>query len=239
MILTCPNCGTRYRADPGNFSGQGRNVRCAKCSHVWFQTPPEPEPAPASIVPPSEAATLRAGGGTLGAIVTERKAAAAAAEPRPLSDPPPRRRGSGVLTGLSIILILALAAATAWAAVHYRQTVVRLWPETARLYGAVGMPVNLTGLAIRDVAFGQQQVQDGTQALSVSGTIVNVSSRKQAIPRLRAILFDDSKRELYRWNFDPGIPALAPGASQNFATTLPNPPPGASAITVNFAPEDG
>jgi predicted Zn finger-like uncharacterized protein len=44
MILTCPNCSTRYQADATKFLPAGRNVRCAKCAHVWLQMPPPPEP---------------------------------------------------------------------------------------------------------------------------------------------------------------------------------------------------
>src|SRR6185312_4081356 len=43
MILTCPNCATRYQADAAKFQPAGRNVRCAKCSHVWHQDAPPSE----------------------------------------------------------------------------------------------------------------------------------------------------------------------------------------------------
>src|SRR3569833_3062597 len=46
MILTCPQCDTRYQADVSKFPAAGRNVRCAKCGHVWHQLGPEPEPDP-------------------------------------------------------------------------------------------------------------------------------------------------------------------------------------------------
>src|ERR1700748_2878602 len=41
MILTCPNCSTRYQADEAKFPPSGRQVRCAKCGHVWHQPGPE------------------------------------------------------------------------------------------------------------------------------------------------------------------------------------------------------
>ncbi|MDB5741378.1 MAG: hypothetical protein JWP16_2418, partial [Alphaproteobacteria bacterium] len=31
MILTCPNCDTRYSVDGTKFPPAGRTVRCAKC----------------------------------------------------------------------------------------------------------------------------------------------------------------------------------------------------------------
>src|SRR5512135_1482906 len=46
MILTCPQCATRYQVDADKFPPAGRNVRCAKCGHVWHQLGPAPEPDP-------------------------------------------------------------------------------------------------------------------------------------------------------------------------------------------------
>ena len=46
MILTCPQCATRYQVDGAKFPAAGRNVRCAKCSHVWHQLGPVEEPDP-------------------------------------------------------------------------------------------------------------------------------------------------------------------------------------------------
>src|SRR5471032_2416724 len=43
MILTCPSCATRYQADEAKFPAAGRQVRCAKCGHVWHQGPLAPE----------------------------------------------------------------------------------------------------------------------------------------------------------------------------------------------------
>ena len=37
MILTCPNCATQYVVKDGAIPPQGRQVRCAACSHSWHQ----------------------------------------------------------------------------------------------------------------------------------------------------------------------------------------------------------
>jgi predicted Zn finger-like uncharacterized protein len=38
MLVTCPECSTRYQVDPGALGG-GRKVRCARCGHSWVQQP--------------------------------------------------------------------------------------------------------------------------------------------------------------------------------------------------------
>ncbi len=59
MIITCPNCSTRFRLSADLLGDAGRNVKCAKCAHRWFAEPnalsAEPtrtEPAPPVAPPP-------------------------------------------------------------------------------------------------------------------------------------------------------------------------------------------
>jgi len=37
MILTCPSCSASYNVDNAQIGPEGREVRCKKCKHVWFQ----------------------------------------------------------------------------------------------------------------------------------------------------------------------------------------------------------
>ena len=39
MILTCPECGTKYVVKDGAIPDGGRKVRCASCKHSWHQDP--------------------------------------------------------------------------------------------------------------------------------------------------------------------------------------------------------
>ncbi len=42
MILTCPECSTKYVVKDGAIPDGGRQVRCAACKHSWHQ---DPDPA--------------------------------------------------------------------------------------------------------------------------------------------------------------------------------------------------
>lgn len=41
MIIACPACMTRYVVPDTAIGPEGRTVRCAKCSHSWYQDGPE------------------------------------------------------------------------------------------------------------------------------------------------------------------------------------------------------
>ncbi|MBM3516482.1 MAG: hypothetical protein FJX56_01095, partial [Alphaproteobacteria bacterium] len=39
MIVSCPNCETRFNIDPSVLLPNGRNLRCSRCRHVWLEPP--------------------------------------------------------------------------------------------------------------------------------------------------------------------------------------------------------
>lgn len=60
MIVACPQCQTRFVAPLEKFLPDGRKVRCAKCSHAWFQAPERPESIAAQPDPVAPASPVEA-----------------------------------------------------------------------------------------------------------------------------------------------------------------------------------
>src|SRR5436305_1658557 len=81
----------------------------------------------------------------------------------------------------------AVLAAILLGALSWRTAVVRSFPQTASLYAAIGLPVNLRGLFFENVK-SIAEFHDGVAVLLIDGTIVNLTTRTLEVPRLRLAL---------------------------------------------------
>jgi predicted Zn finger-like uncharacterized protein len=52
MVVTCPNCRSRYAVDPLKIGPDGRTVECARCHHQWHQKVEGPATAPEVVIRP-------------------------------------------------------------------------------------------------------------------------------------------------------------------------------------------
>lgn len=55
MIVTCPNCGSRYVVDPLAIGPAGRRVQCVRCDHRWFHKTEGASPLPDVVIRPTTA----------------------------------------------------------------------------------------------------------------------------------------------------------------------------------------
>jgi len=142
-----------------------------------------------------------------------------------------KRRRSGRLPGLpAIILVLA---GTIAALLNWRVPVVRFVPQTASLFSAIGLPVNLRGLSFDDVRTSVE-TKDGVTVLVVEGTIANETRQPLEVPRLRFAVRNAGGYEVYAWTALPTEPVLAPGIRAPFRSRLASPPADAQDIIVRF-----
>jgi predicted Zn finger-like uncharacterized protein len=129
-------------------------------------------------------------------------------------------------------VIVALAATLAGLFI-WRGEVVRALPQTASLFGAVGLPVNLRGLVFENVKT-TGEVVDGVPVLIVEGTIVNIVNATVEVPRLRFALRNRAGHEVYAWTSVTGRSVLAPGETAAFRTRLASPPTDGRDVVVRF-----
>ncbi|HZQ14493.1 MAG TPA: MJ0042-type zinc finger domain-containing protein [Pseudolabrys sp.] len=114
-----------------------------------------------------------------------------------------------------------------------RDEVVRYLPQTASLFAAIGLPVNLRHLKFENVHISKE-VQDGVNILIVEGTIVSDASKPIPVPRLRFAARTATGQEIYTWTALPSRSILGPGETLDFRSRLASPPPEASDVMVRF-----
>jgi predicted Zn finger-like uncharacterized protein len=134
-------------------------------------------------------------------------------------------------------LILVLFAFNV-ALVGARSEVVRFFPQTASLFAAIGLPVNLRHLKFENMRISKE-TQEGLSALVIEGTIVSVASKATEVPRLRFAARDAAGQEVYTWNALPSRSILGPREKLDFRSRFVSPPPNATDVMVRFfTPQD-
>jgi predicted Zn finger-like uncharacterized protein len=214
MIVTCPQCSTRYHLDPEALGPGGRRVRCASCGHRWLARPPADVPTvlPAVDAPPPPTP---------------------AAPPKRAVPRPDRRRQRasasliGWLVGVLIVLIIA-------SAIIGRNEIVAGFPASATLYRTLGLAVNeQLGLEFANVTSEHLSERD-VSILVIEGEIVNVSDHERPVPRVKIILLDEGGRELHLERLEAEQAALGAGEKTGFSARLVNPAEQARSFSVTF-----
>ena len=142
-----------------------------------------------------------------------------------------RRSLLGRLFGLPVLIVAMLA--TLLGALNWRAAVVRHFPQTASLYAALGLPVNLRGLFFQDVK-SRNDFEDGVSVLVIEGTVVNLTTRTLDLPRLRFALRNASGHEVYAWTTQPPKSMLGSGNGLPFRARLASPPADGRDVIVRF-----
>lgn len=249
MILTCPQCASRYFVDDGKVGPEGRDVRCASCGNRWRASAPtlggladEPPPPVAASTPtptepepvdPDAAAPAASAAAEPDAAETTSSATAKAASKKKPTPAAAKQRREAAVAGLVWAGLALVLAAIIAAAVVYRVDVVRLAPRSASAYAAVGLPVNNVGLVIEQLR-AEPSLQDGHAALTVTGMLRNVAGREVAAPPLQVTLLNPTGKRVagkIAAAADPRIPA---GQSRHFAIALLDPPSTAKDLEVGF-----
>ena len=187
MILTCPQCTTRYLLPATALAPDGHNVRCSNCAEVWYQEPDY-----------DELAELQAGEDDAG------EAEAPVFDDIPEGVKPDIEldlvdredaQEEGEALPLKARLISYAAAAAVFflilgALVMLKSPMVQAWPPSAGLYQMLGMEIAVPGegLVFDHLKITANPSSDHGETISLSGRIVNLTAHAQVIPAVEASL---------------------------------------------------
>ena len=263
MLIVCPACASEYEIDAARVGPEGRSVRCAACRETWFvmqDAEPAPEmPGAAGDAPDWEAAPAE----DSPREASRKEAGSEAGSEADVLDhpaPPPRRAKApqrprrkpstwkpstwkpstwkpaiwkkpspAIAAGLVVFVLLPLGLLG-------RSTVVRAMPQSAAVFSAIGLPVNLRGVAFRDVVAFRNPAEGGNPAqLVVEGDLVGVARERVAVAPLEIEVRDAHDVPVYRWTVAAPRAALEPGETARFSASLSAPPVQGSGVQVRFS----
>ena len=134
MILTCPNCATRFLADDKAIGPTGRRVECDACGAIWM-APPRAPPRPVWEVDPGQPKTNV----TLDANEAGANSAPLFVDRGPVARAKPTARvRAGPVIGWVLIVLVVAAAAVAGLLI-FQRPIERAFPGTQALYRTLGL----------------------------------------------------------------------------------------------------
>ena len=211
MILTCPQCSTRYHVDATALGAAGRTVRCANCGQRWSVKPPADTPQIVEF-------------GTPDPVTVPRMRPTAANEQV-------QNRGSISLIGSLVAVLAVLIVASA---VIGRNEIVAGFPASASIYRGLGLPIAVDlGLQFEQITSTRLQ-EGGIAVLDVEGAIVNMTPQDRPVPPIRITLLDSGGRQLQEELFQAKEQHLEPGAKTSFSGRVVNPADRARNFSVTF-----
>lgn len=115
-----------------------------------------------------------------------------------------------------------------------RFKIVETVPGLAPLYTALGLPVNLDGLDLRNV-ISLLREDNGKRHLLVQGEIVNLQRQTRTLPNLHLELHGGEGAPMYAWQAPSPHKRIEARAVVRFVARLDAPPEQASTVKIRFA----
>ncbi|MDC9826444.1 zinc-ribbon domain-containing protein [Devosia sp. ZB163] len=130
----------------------------------------------------------------------------------------------------SVVLLVSVLGA----GYVFRTEIVRLIPDMAGVYSALGLGVNVVGLEFSDVSTVVTRRGEDS-VLSVIAKIRPVEARRVVVPPVVVTLLDDRGAQVYQWSVMPAAGDVAPGEALDFTAELASLPAAATQLRLGFA----
>ena len=186
MILTCPNCSTRYTLQASQLPSGGRTVRCAACKTTWHaEKSEEPIELPLAAKPaPARAEDLQSV-----------KAKKLPGQYRAMVEDKKRLKA---LTAQGIVWASLAAVALIVVTIGFllRVDIVRAFPRVAGAYAMVGLPVNAAGLTlISKEGDSKASFRNGRFVVTVTAQVTNLRDKPTPVPPIKVKLLDGTLQQ--------------------------------------------
>lgn len=208
MIITCPECKTRYMIKSEKLGLDPKPVRCAKCKHQWTVNPNPlaPESSEKPPLPPMA-----------------RLSAPSLTEQQKFINDKIKKRNVFVYSFLFFLVVITVVSS-----VVLKDKVMAKYPALASVYKMIGLEVpeteeSFAGLRIEDVQRSQDKTADMV-VLSFSGNIKNTSEIEVPVPNVRVQLFDEDGILLDEWTAQPEHKTLKSGEATTWVCRFYDPP---------------
>lgn len=250
MILNCPNCAARYLLSSAAIGAEGRDVRCAKCHHQWFQPPEASDDAndqmPEDLTQDAKEQENTSEDRARQALHDDEDDIPESVKPIPegsnvpafakdvvrRAPPSLQARLTGYATALTFFALVIAAG------LFYRGTITNLWPPAALIYEMAGMPIILEGRDLVMESLSAQVIknEEGVEILILKGRVINLTAQSVDVPPMRALLRSTNGDDGEGWIIDPPVDSVEPGASFAFTSDYPNVPRGVGSVNLTFVP---
>lgn len=238
MILSCPECRTRYVVPDSAVGPSGRQVRCAACRHSWFQ-----EPTPLDL---PERPSIDAGAGEPAQSFTPPPVIANRAPIEPAPDfvpddydafaptPPfrPRRNPAKRWTIAAILVATLLMAGVL--AVQFFGTPTFVTGLLARA-GLPGGQIDVPLLLEVPRKPERRELPSGNELFALTGRVVNPTDATQRVPDILAELRDAQGRVVYGWTITPPKRTIEPRGKIEFDSAEIDVPKGSKKLNLSFS----
>lgn len=244
MILSCPNCATRFGVPDHALQPSGRTVKCSRCAHLWFVGPdgepapapvpavigqpapapapapaaPEPEPVPTQSEPSRDFDAAIAPSAPENAALAEARAAARAQLAAGAKPAWAAWIGWGAI--VAAVLLLAIA-------IYFHEVFAAEYPSVRPAYRITKlMPqMNHDGLRVQKLTvepdLGQVDARSLPPTVTVRGEVINESWIPRTIKTLQGSLRDVQRQEIQRWDVATPRAWLWPGQAIAFRSEVP------------------